>query len=104
MAPQAPLRLRRILVAGGVGMGIGAAVVVMLHAVVVHTPVEVSARTFVLYFVMFCAFGAVAGLTLETVRQLQVRNPDPAYHRYPQPLARHTPDRPRPPGDPAEPD
>ena len=106
MAPQVPLRGSRILLAGLIGVGLGAAVAVMLHAVVTHTPAEVSPRTFALYFAIFCAFGAVAGLTLETVRQLQARNPDPAYHRYPRtspgssppPSPRKKPERPSPPG------
>jgi uncharacterized membrane protein YadS len=81
MAPQAPpLRGSRVLLAGLIGSGLGAAVALMLHAVVTHTPVEVSPRTFALYFGIFCGFGAFAGLTLETVRQLQASNPDPAYH------------------------
>ena len=102
MAPQAPMRPRRILVAGVVGAVLGASLALMLHAVVTHTPVEVSPRTFALYFTIFSAFGAVSGLTLEAVRQLQVRNPDPAYHRYPrtspQAPLRHNPDRPSSPG------
>jgi len=80
MAPQAPLRGSRILLAGLIGTGLGASLAVMLHAVVTHTPVEVSPRTFALFFAIFCGFGAFAGLTLETVRQLQLSNPDPAYH------------------------
>jgi hypothetical protein len=97
------MRPRRILAAGLVGAVLGALLALMLHAVVTHTPVEVSARTFALYFTIFSAFGAVAGLTLEAVRQLQVRNPDPAYHRYPrtspQAPQRHTSDRPSPSGE-----
>jgi len=34
-----------------------------------------------LFFGIFCGFGAFAGLTLETVRQLQASNSDPAYHQ-----------------------
>jgi hypothetical protein len=90
-----------------VGAVLGAFLAFMLHAVVTHTPAEVSPRTFALYFAIFCAFGAVAGLTLETVRQLQARNPDPAYLRYPRtsprssppPSPRQNPERPNPPGD-----
>ena len=107
MAPQAPLKPRRILVAGLLGAVLGAVLALMLHAVVTHTPAEVSPRTFALYFAIFSAFGAVAGLTLEAVRQLQVRNPDPAYHRYPRTSPRSSPpqsyprnsDRPSPPGE-----
>jgi hypothetical protein len=99
--------MRSILLAGLIGGALGAAVALMLHAVVTHTPAEVSPRTFALYFAIFFAFGAVAGLTLETVRQLQAHNPDPAYHRYPRssprsspPLSpRQNPQRPSPPGD-----
>jgi hypothetical protein len=91
MAPQAPLRTRSILLAAGIGAGLGAAIAFMLYAVVTNTPAEVSARTYAIYFVIFCAFGAVAGLTLETVRQLQARNPDPAYHRYPRTSPRSSP-------------
>ncbi len=98
MAPPAPLRGRQVLLAGLIGSGLGAVVALLLHAVVLNTPVEVSARTFVIYFVIFCAFGAVAGLTLEVVRQLQVRNPDPAYHRYPR-QRRQSPQRHSPTGE-----
>jgi uncharacterized membrane protein YadS len=83
MAPQAPLRGSPILLAGLIGVGLGAAVAVMMHAVVTHTPVEVSPRTFALFFGIFCGFGAFAGLTLETVRQLQASTSDPAYrHKF----------------------
>lgn len=103
MARQAPLRTRSILLAAAIGAGLGAAIAFMLHAVVTHTPAEVSPRTYVVFFVIFCVFGAVAGLTLETVRQLQAGNPDPAYHRYPrtspQSPQRHKPDRPSPSGE-----
>jgi hypothetical protein len=81
MPTQAPLRGSRILLAGLIGAVLGASVAVMLHAVVTNTPVEVSPRTFALFFGIFCAFGAFAGFTLETVRQLQASNPDPAYHQ-----------------------
>lgn len=99
MAPPAPMRGRQVLLAALIGGGLGAAVALMLHAVVINTPVNVEPRTYAIYFAIFCAFGAVAGLTLETVRQLQARNPDPAYHRYPRQQAhRQSPQRQRPPG------
>jgi hypothetical protein len=66
--------------AGLIGSGLGAALAVMLHAVVIHTPVVVSTRSFALYCGIFCGFGAFVGLTLETVRQLQVSTSDPASH------------------------
>ena len=71
----------RVLLAGLIGSGLGAAVEEMLQSVVTHTPVEVSPRTFALFFGIFFGFGAFAGLTLETVRQLQASNSDPAYHQ-----------------------
>lgn len=94
-APQARLRTRSILLAAAIGAGLGAAIAFMLHAVVTHTPVEVSPRNYVIFFVIFTAFGTVAGLALETVRQLQAGNPDPAYHRYPRTFPRSSP-RPSP--------
>lgn len=105
MAPPAPLRGRQVLLAALIGGALGAAVALMLHAVVINTPAQVSPRTYAIFFVIFCAFGAVAGLTLEAVRQLQERNPDPAYHRQPRRQARrqnpqrHRPGVPREKGD-----
>lgn len=53
----------------------------MLNAVVTHTPVEVRPRIFALCIGIFCGFGAFAGLTLETMRQLQDSTSDPAYNQ-----------------------
>ncbi|MCP9849850.1 hypothetical protein [Cyanobium sp. Morenito 9A2] len=97
MAPPVPLRGRQVLLAALIGGALGAAMALMLKTVVSNTPAQVSPRTYLIFFVIFCAFGAVAGLTLEAVRQLQERNPDPAYHRQPRTAARRQrPQRHRP--------
>jgi hypothetical protein len=54
MAPQAPIRPRRILAAGLAGALLDTFLAFMLHAVVTHTPAEVSPHTYVLFFVIFC--------------------------------------------------
>ncbi|MCT0219254.1 hypothetical protein KQ304_09625 [Synechococcus sp. CS-1329] len=74
-----PLNGRRIVVTGVVGGLIGLAVSLFLESVVAHTPATVSSYAQFWFRVMLGAFGSLAGLAIETVRQLQATNPDPSY-------------------------
>ena len=74
-----PLSGGRVVVAGLVGGTGGLAIALMLRALVANTPVRVSSYTLFWSTVLVGGFGLVAGMGVEAVRQLQERNPDPAY-------------------------
>ena len=78
--PQ-PLNGRRIVLTGLVGAGLGLAVSVFLQTVVRNTPVSVSSYAVFWFRILLAAFGGLGGMAIETVRQLQVTNPDPAYRQ-----------------------
>lgn len=80
-----PLNGRRIVLTGLVGAALGLAVSLFLQTLVRNTPVSVSSYAVFWFRLLLGAFGTLAGMAIETVRQLQVTNPDPAYH---QPLLR----------------
>jgi hypothetical protein len=82
-APPEPLNGRRIVVTGVVGGLVGLAVSLFLESVVAHTPATVSSYAQFWFRVLLGTFGTLAGLAIETVRQLQVTNPDPSYHHTP---------------------
>jgi hypothetical protein len=79
--PPEPLQGRRIVLAGLVGAVLGLSVSLFLQAIVAHTPVTVSSSALVWFRILLASFGSLGGMAIETVRQLQVTNPDPAYHR-----------------------
>ncbi len=81
MTQPAPLNGRKVLMAAVVGAALGLALALMLSVVVRNTPVEIPRRAFLIYNALLSAFGGFAGLTLESVRQLQERNPERDYHQ-----------------------
>lgn len=76
-----PLKGRRIVLVGLVGGLFGLAVSFFLQAIVANTPVTVSSYAMFWFRLLLGAFGTLAGMAIETVRQLQVTNPDPAYRK-----------------------
>jgi hypothetical protein len=90
--PMEPLKGRRIVLTGLVGAGLGLAVSVFLQTVVRNTPVSVTSYAVFWFRILLASFGGLGGMALETVRQLQATNPDPAYHKPPL-RQQHPPDR-----------
>jgi len=79
--PPVPLNGRRIVLTGLVGCLLGLLVSVFFQAIVAHTPVTVSSYTQFWFRLLLGTFACLAGLAIETVRQLQATNPDPAYRQ-----------------------
>jgi hypothetical protein len=71
----------RILVAGLIAGLVLLAVCHFLLAMIATTTVRLSPHTVFWSPVLLGAFGLVAGMGLEAVRQLGEANPDPDYHR-----------------------
>lgn len=76
-----PLNGRRIVIIGVLGGLFGLAVSFFLQAIVANTTVTVSSYAMFWFRLLLGAFGTLAGMAIETVRQLQVTNPDPAYRQ-----------------------
>ncbi|MFN7677845.1 MAG: hypothetical protein ACK5QW_04515 [Cyanobacteriota bacterium] len=72
---------RRVVGSGLVVGLVGLAIAFFLRAVVANTPVRVNDYTLFWSTVLAGAFGLVAGMAVEAVRQLQRTNPDPEYRR-----------------------
>ncbi|MEB3323155.1 MAG: hypothetical protein VKI81_10075 [Synechococcaceae cyanobacterium] len=87
-------RGRSVVTALLLGSGVGAFLALLFRIAVRNTPVVVNPRTFFWWLILLSASGAVAGMALESVRQLQASSSDPAYHR----RSRRRP----PPDDPGE--
>ena len=62
------------------GVG-GLAIASFLRSIVAHTPLRVTSHALFWSTVVLAGFGAVAGMAVEAVRQLQESNPEPDYHR-----------------------
>ena len=80
-AKPEPLKGHRIVLTGVAGVVFGLSVSIFLQAVIANTPVSVSSYTLFWFRILLAAFGSLAGMAIETVRQLQATNPDPAYHQ-----------------------
>jgi hypothetical protein len=72
----------RVLVAGLVCGAGGLAVALFLRVIVANTTVRVNSYTPFWFTVLLAGFGFVAGMGLESVRQLQRSSPEPEYHRH----------------------
>jgi hypothetical protein len=76
-----------------VGAGLGLVLSVFLQTVVANTSVSVTSYAVFWFRILLASFGGLGGMALETVRQLQATNPDPAYHNKPALRRPHPPDR-----------
>ena len=72
----------RVLVAGLVCGAGGLAVALFLRVILANTTVRVNSYTPFWFTVLLAGFGFVAGMGLESVRQLQRSSPEPEYHRH----------------------
>ena len=69
----------RVLVAIVIGCALGAAVAYFLKVLIDNSPAEVPVRRFRLFVLMVISSGGLAGLAIETMRQLQAEVTDPLY-------------------------
>jgi hypothetical protein len=85
---RAPLRRApsfsgsRVLVAGLVCGAGGLAVALFLRVILANTTVRVNSYAPFWFTVLLAGFGFVAGMALESVRQLQQSSSEPEYHRH----------------------
>lgn len=80
-SPPPPRRDRKLVVAALVGGTGGLGLALLLRMAIASTPVPVNSYALRWLTLMLGIVGAVAALAVESVRQLQEANPDPAYHR-----------------------
>lgn len=74
-------RGRQVIWAGLIG-GIGGWLLgLFLRTIVARTPTQLPSYALFWLVVVLAAIGGLGAMAVEAVRQLQVNNPDPAYHR-----------------------
>ncbi|MFM7550431.1 MAG: hypothetical protein ACKO8I_16510 [Cyanobacteriota bacterium] len=73
--------IRRILRSTAIGALVGVGVALLLHIVILNTPVQIPPQRFGWQVFSLGLAGAIAGLALSSVIALQASNPDPAYPR-----------------------
>lgn len=71
---------RKVVVALLVGLAIGWCIGVFLESIVANTPNTIDPDELRWLRRLVAAAGGLCGLAIETMRQLQVSNPDPIYH------------------------
>jgi hypothetical protein len=82
-------RGRSVVTALLLGSGFGAFLALLFRIAVSNTPVQVNPQTFFWWVILLSAAGGVAGMALESVRQLRDSSSDPGFHR--RPPVRHRP-------------
>ena len=73
--------IRRVVQATVAGALSGLAVALLLHAVILNTPVQIPPHRFGWQLFSLGLAGGIAGLALSSVIALQATNPEPDYHR-----------------------
>ena len=81
VAPPQRLDGRREVMTTFLGMGIGLLIGLFLTRIVANTPLILPARRFFWLLLISAGNGALVGLVIESMRQLQMSSPDPAYHQ-----------------------
>ena len=72
----------RVLVGLAVGLLIGTAMARFLFVIISHTPADVHDNRLQAFLFMVVICGGLAGMVIETTRQLQASSTDPAYHQH----------------------
>ena len=72
----------RVLVSLGIGLLLGTAMAWFLFLIVLHTPADVHDSRLQAFLVMVVICGGLAGVVIETTRQLRASSSDPAYHQH----------------------
>ena len=78
--PSRRFRGRQILLVGLIGAALGLGLALVLRRIVARTPAQISDLALFWLLVLLVGFGLVAGMAIESVRQLQVTCPEPEYH------------------------
>ena len=73
--------IKRVMRSTVVGALVGVGIALLLHAVILNTPVQIPPHRFGWQLFTLGLAGAIAGLALSSVIALQASNPDPSYHR-----------------------
>ncbi len=74
--------IRQVLHATAAGALVGVGVALLLHAVILNTPVQIPPHRFGWQLFTMGLAGAIAGFALSCVSALQAANPEPEYrHR-----------------------
>ncbi len=58
----------------------GLTISLFLHTIVARTPVRLPSNALFWLAILLSGMGALAGMAVESVRQLQSNSPDPEYH------------------------
>ena len=74
-----PFSGMRVLIAVAIGACLGLAVAYFLKVLIDNSPAEIPVRRFRLFVLMVISSGGLAGLAIETMRQLQAEVTDPLY-------------------------
>lgn len=82
LSPRPGFSGSRVLVALSIGLLLGAAMAWFLFVIVSHTPADVSDNRLQAFLWMVVCCGGLAGVVIETTRQLQASSTDPAYHHH----------------------
>jgi hypothetical protein len=86
-------RGRQVVWAGLIG-GVGGWLLgLFLRTIVARTPTQLPSYALFWLVVVLAAMGCLGAMAVEAVRQLQVNNPDPAYHRLRQQRQRQAAER-----------
>ena len=76
-----PMNGRKVVVVMLVGAVIGWSIGLFLGTIVRNTPTDITPNDLMLLRRLLAAAGALCGLAIESMRQLQAANPDPAYRQ-----------------------
>ncbi|MEB3263342.1 MAG: hypothetical protein VKJ66_03100 [Synechococcus sp.] len=79
--PRPRFQGNRVVMAVVVGTLIGASVGLFLESIVRNVPTDLDTTQLVWIRRLLGAAGALSGLAIETMRQLQATSQDPAYHQ-----------------------
>lgn len=71
---------RKVVLSGLLGAGLGLLLARVVQRVVDNTPMQVPPDSLFWVTLLLGCSGAVGGMALEAVRQLQAQNPNPEYH------------------------
>jgi hypothetical protein len=63
------------------GVGLGLLIALFLKTLIDNSPLLLPPRRIFWLFLLSAGNGALVGLAIESMRQLQASHPDPAYHQ-----------------------
>ena len=72
----------RVVVALGIGSLVGLFLVFFFHVIISNPPADIHDMRIRGFYGMLIISGALAGVVIETTRQLQAGSSDPSYHQH----------------------